>query len=359
MQAIPVFRKTMIVVMLVALFFAAHPTLAGAKGGDQARSPKLFSTEATLALTLTAPWKEFARNKNAKTNYPATLEYVDEAGAKHSLSLTVTTRGHNRLKVCKFPPIKLIFEKEAVKETPFHGNKSLKLVTRCDSDERSEQYVVKEILAYRIYNLVTERSFKARPLAITYVDRADHSSDGPHFAFLLEDDSDVAKRNDLGKLDVTTLDLAQLEPLEASRMSLFEYLIGNTDFAVLTGSPGKPCCHNAVLLGENKPSKVFAAPYDFDSSGLVDTNYSTPSPVLKIRSNRDRVFRGFCAKNETLAAARREFLRLEPQILGLARTESHLTTASREAVNDYLSKGFEVLRDDGKFARDVTEKCRK
>jgi hypothetical protein len=28
-------------------------------------------------------------------------------------------------------------------------------------------------------------------------------------------------------------------------------------------------------------------------------------------------------------------------------------------VGDYLSKGFDALRDDGKFARDITEKCRK
>jgi len=342
-------------VMFGALLLAAHA--AQVTAGE--KSVGLFATAATLPLTITAPWREFARNKTAKASYPGTLEYIDESGAKHAVPLLVAPRGHNRLKVCKFAPIKLVFDKEAVRDTPFRGSKSLKLVTRCADDEQSEQYIVKEMLAYRIYNLVTERSFRARPLAVTYVDSAEGSSDSPHFAYLLEDDSELARRNNLEKIEVTTLPMAQLDPLEASRVSLFEYLIGNTDFALLVGSPGQHCCHNAVLLGENKPAKAFAVPYDFDSSGLVDARYAVPSPILGIESNRQRVFRGFCAENATLQAARGELLRLEPQILEVVRTEKRLTAHSREAAGDYLSGGFALLRDDAKFARDVTAKCRK
>lgn len=365
MQATPTYRKATIVAMLVALLLAAHPSFwlgtacAAPAGGDQAKSAKLFSTDATLALTLTAPWREFLRNKNAKKRYPGTLEYVDDSGAKHSMAVAFEPRGHNRLKVCKFAPIKLIFDKEAIGDTPFRGNKSLKLSTHCVSDERSEQYVLKETLAYHIYNLVTDRSFRVRSLSVTYVDSVDNSRDGPHFGFLVEDDSAMAKRNHLEKIDIPKARLEQLEPLESSRFALFEYLIGNTDFAQLNGPTPDRCCHNSVLIGENPQSKLFTVPYDFDSSGLVDTYYSVPSPTLQISSNRERVFRGFCANNATLETARGEILRLEPQILELARTESRLTAGSREWVSDYLSKGFELLRDDQKFARDVTGKCRK
>jgi len=358
MRAMSGYRKPTIIAQFVALFVAvlvaAGPAFAG-----PAEPPKLFAADATLALTLAAPWRELVRNKSSKARYPGTLEYVDESAVKHSVPLAFATRGNNRLKVCKFPPIKLIFDKEAIKDTPFRGNKSLKLVTHCASDQASEQRIVKEMLAYRIYNLVTQRSFKVRPLTVTYVDSADSSPDGPHFAFLLEDDSDLAKRNELAKLGVPAIDPLQLEPLEASRLSLFEFLIGNTDFSVLNGPSSNRCCHNAVLLGEDKPSMVFAVPYDFDSSGLVDAPYATPSPVLRIRNNRERVFRGFCARNTTLEAARREMLRLEPQILDLVRTESRLDSGRGETASDYLSKGFEVLRDDETFAREVTAKCRK
>ena len=364
MHAIAKYRKATIVVMLVALLFAAHPFWVGTAcaepaAGDQAKSAKLFTAEAPLALTLTAPWREFMRNKNAKKPYPGTLEYVDESGAKRSLPVAFQARGINRLKVCKLPPIKLIFEKEAIEGTPFRGNKSLKLSTHCDSGERYEQYVSKEMLAYHIYNLVNERSFKVRALSVTYVDSADHSPDGPHFGFLIEGDSAMAKRNHLEKLDIPRPKLEQLDSLENSRFALFEYLIGNTDFAQLAGPTTDRCCHNSVLIGANAQSTVFAVPHDFDSSGLVDAHYAVPNPVLHIISNRERVYRGFCANNATLETARAEFLHLEPQILGLARTESRLDDRSRQWAGDYLSKGFEILRDDGKFAREVTAKCRK
>ncbi|MGH8122765.1 MAG: hypothetical protein ACREPT_08315 [Rudaea sp.] len=354
--------------MLAGLLFAAHPALwlgtASAKpkpaGGDQEKSANVFATDATLSLTLTGPWRDFMHDKSAKKTYRGTLEYVDESGAKRSMPVAFEPRGHNRLKVCELPGIKLIFAKEAVQGTPFHGDKALKLSTHCSSSgERWEQYVVKEMLAYHIYNLVTERSFKVRALSVTYVDSAEHSSDGPHFGFLIEDDSAVAKRNHLKKIKAASVPLEQLEPLDASRFSLFEYLIGNTDFAQLSGPTADKCCHNSVLIGENPQAKLYTVPYDFDSSGLVDAQYAVPNPVLKIRSNRERVFRGFCAYNATLPAARGEMLRLEPKILELARAESRLTADSREWVTDYLGKGFDVLRDDAKFARDVTEKCRK
>src|ERR1041385_488139 len=125
MRAMTRCRKATIVALFVALLGAAHPAPAGAAGGDATKSSNLFGTDATLALTLTAPWREFVRNKSSKASYPGTLDYVDESGAKRSLPLAFSTRGHNRLKVCRFPPVKLIFEKEAVKGTPFHGNKSL------------------------------------------------------------------------------------------------------------------------------------------------------------------------------------------------------------------------------------------
>jgi hypothetical protein len=155
------------------------------------------------------------------------------------------------------------------------------------------------------------------------------------------------------------IQLEQLEPLESSRFALFEYLIGNTDFAQLSGPTADRCCHNSVLIGENPQSKLFTVPYDFDSSGLVDAYYAVPSPVLHISSNRERVYRGFCTNNATLDTARHEILHLEPQMLELARKDSRLVDRSKEWVGDYLSKGFEVLRDDGKFSRDITAKCRK
>ena len=359
MCATRVHRRATIVVIVIALLFAAHAAWPAGAGDARPKPEQLFATDAALTLTLTAPWQEFERNKNARKPYAGTLEYVDESGAKHVVPAAFQARGINRLKVCELPPIRLIFDKRAVEGTPFRGNNSLKLTHHCGSGERWEQYTIKEMLAYRIYNLVTQRSFRVRPVSVTYVDSAGHAPDGPHFGFLLENDSAMARRNDLAKLEVPRLTLDKLEPLQASRFALFEYLIGNTDFDQLSGPAASRCCHNDVLIGADARSQVYAVPYDFDSSGLVDASYAVPSPILHINSNRERVFRGFCADNATLETARGDMLRLEPQILELVRTDSRLTERSRQAAGDYLAQGFGILRDDGKFAREITARCRK
>lgn len=341
------------------LAWLARPAGAAQSPENPTKAPKLFAVDSTLNVTLHAPWREFMRRKERPASYPATLDYTDEAGATHSIGVQIEARGITRLKVCKFPPVKLIFGKEAARGTAFRGNKSLKLVTHCGNGERWEQYPVREMLAYRIYNLVTQRSFRVRPLSVTYVDSSNQSADGPHFAFLIEDDSTLARRNDLEKLDIPKPRVAQLDPLENNRYALFQYLIGNTDWAVLGGPSADRCCHNSELIGPKSRSTVYAVPYDFDSSGLVDAHYAAPNPALPIRSNRERLFRGFCANLSTLEAARRELLQYKAQIMDLVHQESRLSGPSREAALAYLGKGFDILADDGKFADNVTAKCRK
>ena len=42
------------------------------------------------------------------------------------------------------------------------------MVTHCKSNDRYEQYYMLEMLAYRIYNVLTDYSFRVRPLEVTY-----------------------------------------------------------------------------------------------------------------------------------------------------------------------------------------------
>lgn len=343
----------MLSLMLSASTNAAQPQQT------QKKPANLFASETTLEVKITAPWRDFMRKKNTSPRYPAKLEVTDASGSTASLDLSIEPRGITRLKVCKFPPVKLIFDKEAIKGTPFRGNKSLKLVTHCGDGERWERYPVREMLAYHIYNRITARSFRVRALSITYVDSGNQSSDGPHFAFLIEDDSALAKRNELEKLDIPKMRLSQLDSLESNRFSLFQFLIGNTDWSVLNGPSSGRCCHNSELIGPKTQASVYAVPYDFDSSGLVDAHYAAPNDALRIQNNRERLYRGFCTFQSTLETARQELLQQEAQILQLARSEDRLDAKSREVTIDYLARGFEILRDDQRFARDITAKCRK
>jgi hypothetical protein len=71
------------------------------------------------------------------------------------------TRGHFRkLKEnCKYPPLLINFPKDVDRlSSVFSGQKKLKLVMPCTGDD----YIIREWLVYKIYNLITPKSFRAR-----------------------------------------------------------------------------------------------------------------------------------------------------------------------------------------------------
>ena len=261
--------------------------------------------------------------------------------------------------VCKYPPIKIRMNKEDVKGTMFRGQNELKLVTHCDKGERWEQYYVKEYLAYRFFNEITEKSYRAKPLLITYVDSSNNSTDEPRFAFLIEDINDVAKRNELSRVGLGRIKRSQLDNVHASQVALFEYMISNVDFELLSGPEEDKCCHNARLIGDESGQNVVSVPYDFDSSGFVDAHYAVPNDFLGIRSVTQRLYRGYCTHNDTLEQARQLYLAKEADLMGLISSESRLTERTAKTANKFIGQFFETLKDEKAYQKNIIGKCRK
>ncbi len=318
----------------------------------------LFAEEATLSVTLAAPWREFERDGDSDERYPTYLEYQDRNGQTHRLALTVERRGRTRRALCRFPPLRLRFDRSTTPGTVFEGQRSLKMVTHCSRSRRWEQYYVLEMLAYRIYNLVTERSLRVRALDITYVDEQHGSDDAGRFAFLLEHVRDVARRNDLSRVRTGRVGPEHYDPEEITRFMLFQYLIGNTDWSVWTATADERCCHNVRTIGVLESESLFALPYDFDAAGWVDASYAAPHESLPIQRVRERLYRGFCRHNPALESVRREFLELEEEIRELVRAEPLLTSRNRNRALRYLSEFFQTLKDPDRFESEVTTACR-
>lgn len=342
--------------VILAACLVAMLAVSDAHAGD---AVALFETGDEVELTISAPWRDIVRDDDNQEPYPARLHYVNDSGVRESIALTVERRGKTRQEICRFPPIRLRFDKDDVEGTLFEGNKSIKMVTHCNNGSRWEQYYVLEMLAYPIYNLITDRSFRVRPLSVTYHDVDRDRNDDPRFAFLIEDDKLVADRNDLDKHDLVEIRPERLDSLESSRFALFQYLIGNEDWSSLGAPAGDDCCHNAKLIGPASGKPLYAVPYDFDSSGLVDAPYAVPNQALRISSVSQRLFRGFCLHNDTLESAREEFLENRGAIEAIVEEESRLRSRNRSRAIRYLNIFFDVLQDPELFERLITNACRK
>jgi len=344
---------------VLACAVSTSQLMAQAETAEAPKPEKLFKSTDVLSITLHAPWRQIIKDKKNQDPYPAKMDFTDGLGQSFSVPLTVERRGLTRQTVCKHPPIKLRFNPEDVKDTIFRGQKSLKMVTHCDLGERWEQYYAREFVIYQIYREITELSFRARPLSVVYVDSSNDSDQKPRFAFLIEDDSDVAKRNDIQKLDTPEITPAQLNSEQASRLALFEYIIANVDFDQTGGPKDNECCHNSRLFGLDPQANIYPIPYDFDASGIVDTHYAAPNEFLPIKKVTQRLFRGFCAHNPSLEAVRQEFFADEEAIYSIVRNESLLSDRSRSEMLDFLGDSFAVLRDNEKFNKQIIQKCRK
>lgn len=339
-------------ILSACLLTSALPVLAQAPPEEG-----LFDTQRTLEVEIQAPWRDLIREKREK-RWPATLIFTDATGEQRTVSLTVERRGISRQRICDFPPIRLRFDDESVEGTIFDGEGALKLVTHCDRGERWTQYYVLEMLAYRIYNLVTDYSFRVRPLQVRYRDVERDKNPEEQFAFVIEDIDEVADRFDLEELEFDRVGPSRLEPATASELALFQLMIGNLDYSALTG-PDQTCCHNAKMIGSGPDTDpVLPIPYDFDVSGFVDAHYAVPPEKLPVRNVTTRLYRGYCMHNDTLPAAREKILGIESDVMALLRSEPRLNERSRKEALDYLEEFFEMLRSSEDFQKDVISECR-
>lgn len=319
----------------------------------------LFADEEVLAVTLSAPWHAFHRDGDSDERYPAELEYRTADGEVKRIPVTVERRGLTRRALCRYPPLRLRFDRDAAEGTVFEGQRSLKMVTHCSHNRRWEQYYVLEMLAYRIYNRISERSFRVRALSILYRDSQRGRDDPDRFAFLIEHVREVARRNDMPRVRQALIAPDAYDSVEMSRFMLFQYLIGNTDFSVWTASADERCCHNMRTIGKLDGDELYALPYDFDASGLVNAPYAAPHESLPIQRVTQRLYRGFCMHNEDLESVRNEYLGMENEILGLIAEEPLLSKRNRDAALRYVGEFYETLKDSNRFSRDIMRQCRK
>ena len=349
--------------MLVCLFVLSS-SIAPPAEADGAKGPKparLFETESVLEVTIRAPWKDLEREERNSEPYPATIEYTDDLGHSVSLPLTVARRGVKRQEACDFPPVSLRFEKEAVKGSTFRGQKSIKMVTHCKKAGNYEQYYIVEMLIYQMYQQLTDFSFRVRPLSVVYYDSERDRADDPRFAFLIEDDSDLAKRHDMKKLKIPRARYTRFEPQLASVFSLFQYLIGNVDWEAVQGPDPEACCHNVKLIAPDPLADedwIYPIPYDFDSAGLIDAEYAAPPKGLPIRKVTQRLYRGFCWQDDTLDQARELLQQKQSAIMDVVARESRLDSRTRRSVENYLADSFAIIADPKKFDKEIRSQCR-
>ena len=344
----------------VALFFLI---LAGWQSTFNANP--LFESDEILDVVLTAPISQAYRQKNqTKSLWQAgQWSYTDIDGTTQTLDVSIRTRGIFRRENCKLPPLRLNFKKDQVKATLFKGQDKIKLVSPCRSNTLAQQQLLLEYLAYRSLSILTENSMRTRMLRLKYVD-SDNNRSWTHYAFLLEPESEIAKRLGLKVKHVPKLHSSQHNKTQTALIELFQLMIGNNDYSVLAGPEGKDCCHNVEVLSPSNAElnqaeqNLVVIPYDFDSSGLINASYAVPPEKLPIKSVRTRYYRGRCQKVEIIYTSIAHILSKKPEILELFQSNTLLNARTKKKTIKYLHEYFRLLESPKGIENKIIGNCR-
>ena len=351
-------RNTVIMVLVgFAAAVAQEPEPAAGYEGV------LFKSHEPLTLTIEAPFRSIFRERGQESSYhDAALRFDGPDGTEVVLDIGVRTRGKFRLQrsTCGFPPLRLNIKTGQAKNTVFEGEDRLKLVTHCqDGRSQYEQYVLQEYLVYRIYNLITDLSFRARLARITYVDTENDRDTLTRYAFLIEDEDLLAQRVGWNALQVIQVQPYIYDQQQLNLVEVFQYMIGNTDWDAFKNAPDEDaCCHNVKVIGHTA-GPVFPVPYDFDFSGIVETRYATPDPSLGLRTVSQRKYRGICRPLEEIDATLAVFREKRDAIYSLYRDQDGLEERTLRRSLDYLDEFYEIIDDPGKVRSRIERDCRR
>ncbi len=315
------------------------------KGGSN-----LYSDTSVLSFTLKGNIRDLFNDRSTNpSNHSIELVYTKEDNSEHSLTVQARTRGHFRkLKEnCNYPPLLLHFTKnETLNVSPFKGYDKSKLVMPCQGDE----YVIREWLVYKIYNLVTPKSIQARLVKVKIEDSKLKKNPPPFYGILLEDEKKMAKRNHAIAIE-RKLRPEQTDKDAFIKMAVFEYLIGNTDWSV-------QYLQNIKLISPDSNGVATTVPYDFDHSGLVSAPYAKPAEELEMHSVQERRYRGYCIKDmKQFDASVALFNRIKKDLYSLYTDCTYLDEKYKKVTLRYLDDFYEVINTPAKLQKEFGYPC--
>ncbi len=322
-----------------------------AKGQQVFDAKTFFTNDTVLQVTLSTNIRNLTSGKIKTEEQKAMFTVSLPGGTTFTEEIRVRPRGVMRRKICNLPPLKLNFNNPA--STRLKSLKSLKLVNCCHGGSNDEQLLLKEYLIYKMFNLLTDKSFRARLLYMTYEDSAGRKKTNSQYAFFVEDVDAMAKRNNCLELNNRTLNSSATDREQMTLIAIFQYMVGNTDWSVPNNQNIK-----LILPKDKTNGQPFVVPYDFDYAGLVNADYAAPAEILPIESVKQRLYRGFARTMDELKTVIQLFNQQKESIYALVNNCEPLKSGSKKEIINYLDEFYATINNDKKVHADFIQNAR-
>lgn len=338
------------------LLFLFSALLCLAQENEKATSPKGISwfdqllqedSVGTLEMRLETDLKALMKGKTNEKYQPAVLKYKNPDGTAKEYTVEVKARGKTRKDICLHPPIKLKIKKSTLTAEGYLPHNEMKIVWECKPSGAFEQFIYVEYLAYRLYNLISPASFRTKLIKIDLVDSKNPDKVSEKIGFIVEDEEQLAERLEANLMAERPSNTRQFARQHFLNFVLYEYMIGNTDWAFGNS-------HNTRFYEHISSKKVIPVPYDFDYSGMVNAPYAVPHESLPIKNVRERYFKGGTVNGPEGMILRQHFLDRKNAVLDFVKNCAFLDKFHRDDVLSYLSDFYKELEDERTFSKIIT-----
>lgn len=348
-----------LIILLICILFAS-PALwvnaqDSAQGSKRALNMPFFDDVRPFTIKLKYSTKKIKAETNDSTYVASMFYYKLGEEQWDSLKIKIRARGHFRKKNCYYVPLKLKIGKSKVLGTIFEGNRKMKLVSPCLREMDNNDYLLKEYLAYKLFEVVSPYHLKTRWASLDFFEEKGERIKRHQLKGILIEDMDQLAERFNGREMKRRVHPLQQDNLTSLQNDFFQYLIGNTDFS-------NRSLHNEQLLYAD--GKYIPIPYDFDMSGLVNASYATISGMQNIKGSiasvTERVYKGYDRDDALLQQVRQDFIDQKAKLFAAVDAlEKEFNNPRRfDEARNYLVGFFEVMEDDKKFERRIINRTR-
>ncbi len=327
-------EQTSIVHILICFLFFLIPYQQRAQTSvDLPSILERLTPQEGAKMTLEADLTTIIANKKTNQYFPGSLITAD--GQTYKIELR--PRGKYRRKVAEIPPLKIKFKKKDLVAGGLDTLNEVKLVLPCFDNALGDELIVKEYIAYKMFEKLTGASVRARLIRLTLRDTHVEKSKKVMLAMLVEDEEETVARLNGKVVDQYGLPIDSLMTNQAALVAMFEYMIGNTDWEIAM-------MRNVRLIRslDDSTGKVLVIPYDFDFSGLVSAPYSSPASETGLKTVRDRFLMSNGLKQEALKKAAKMLRAAKKDMYDLCDSK-FLSGATTQEMTHYLDTFFNQL----------------
>ena len=302
----------------------------------------LFASDDLLQVTLRLDISRYIRKNTKEPTQDAALTFHFNDKDSLNKNIRIMYRGKFRFDNCGFPPMEITFKNHIHAYSDTDRIRKIKLVPHCDRGSLSDEYVLREYLVYKLYNIISDTSYRVRLLKINYIDTQGKKKPATQYGFFIEPDGILAKRIKSNEVKVKNLTQRYIMPNIMDKVSIFNYMIANWDWNI-------PNLQNVTVYKpfyNASPGTGIAVPYDFDLSGIVNPDYAVVPPEYGLRSSRDRIFLGMCRSKPDFRKDLMYFLKKKNDLYDTVNDFSNLNQRAKKDIISLLNQFYSQIDDD-------------